>query len=399
VVCERCGTQNPDFSAFCARCGASLLLVDGSRRGREHAFALHPAEAVRRAATVSTVMPHTSRHATEAFRWALASAAVVILVLTAFGYVPAALIAAAVAVPITYLLYMIEVNVWEASPNSAILLVFAVAIALSAAISWVFFQGPLHDWFRELTVGNSAARGGIRLPLLPFLLFTVALPVLALALAVVGPILLLRRPGWDHMIDALTFGVAAGAVFSATETVVAFWPAITGDAHVTEGVATWIPIVLNLMVVRTLLYGTAAGMVVAAFAGPGEGDAGFGSRFARTFLLAAAALVAYRVGGTLLGYVDQGAYLSLFWGGAVLAVLTIRARIFLHTALLESALEDVQGDRRGPGSAGGGTRCPECGMPTLEGALFCVSCGLSVHGHPAAVRRAIVAGVEPGGVA
>ena len=85
------------------------------------------------------------------------------------------------------------------------------------------------------------------------------------------------------MIDGLTFGVAAGTFYAAFETIVVYSSVFTAeDFRTTSGIASWLIVVVNVMVIKSLIYGTAAGIAVAAFSGKGEGYDGFTRRTTRT---------------------------------------------------------------------------------------------------------------------
>ncbi len=55
-------------------------------------------------------------------------------------------------------------------------------------------------------------------------------------------------------------------------------------------------VVVNVMVVKSLIYGTATGIAVAAFSGKGEGYDGFTPAYFATFGLAVGANIAYWLG-------------------------------------------------------------------------------------------------------
>ena len=171
------------------------------------------------------------------------------------------------------------------------------------------------------------------------------------------------------MIDGLTFGIAAGTAYAAFETIVLYSSVFTsGDFRTTDGLASWAVVVVNLMVVKSLIYGTATGIAVAAFSGKGEGYDGFTASYFMAFGLAVAANVGYWLGVRLLAYVPFGQALGLLWGFVILAVLVIRIRMMMQAALLEAAVEDAV---RRTGTSKRATvvdsYCPECENLLLAG--------------------------------
>jgi hypothetical protein len=353
---------------------------------------VQPTENVVQLALVSTVMPHTNRVSGNRYRWALAIAVVIVAVFTLTGLLSAAIVSAAFAVPIMYLLYLYDLNVWEDTPGPVVGLVIVLTLVLGALISLVFFEWVFQDQYLELTASTSRADLG-SLPVGPFLLFVLLLPVIAELAMNLGPALLARLPKFDDMIDGLTFGVAAGTAYAAAETIVAYRSVFSGELHTTQGLGNWIPVILSLMIVKSLIYGTATGIAVAAFSGKGEGYDGVTGRYVRELVVAMLTLVVYWGGIRLLAYADYGLWLGLIWGLIVLTLLIVRIRLVLHSALLEAALEDASVRRRGKAAVLDGGWCPDCEMPLLPDALFCVACGQSVRATSQQVRRQLR---EPG---
>ena len=386
MECDRCGTANPEVARFCFRCGNPLGAGDA---GRGRPFAIQSTESVTQFALISTVMPHADRRSADAYRWALAISALVVLVLTVTGFVSWAILAAALAVPIAYLVYLYDVNIWEEAPLSVVVLLFLLVAAVSAVVSLVFFQWVFDDEFRQLSSGPGVRAGLGSIPVAPLLLFGLVLPLVSLVVMTVGAAWLARRPQSDDMIDGLTFGVAAGTAYAAAETVVAFWSVISSQGRITQGIASWVVVVPSLMIVKSLIYGTSAGIVAAAFSGRGEGYAGLKRDFFANLGFAAVVLVAYWLGVRLLAYLEFGSALGLVWGLVVLAVLVARLRSYLQTALLEAAVEDVAEGKRHAGAVGAAGFCPACEMPLLPDSMFCIVCGQSVRAATGDVRRSL----------
>ena len=200
------------------------------------------------------------------------------------------------------------------------------------------------------------------------------------------------------MIDGLTFGIAAGTAYAAFETIVLYSSVFTsGDFRTTDGLASWAVVVVNLMVVKSLIYGTATGIAVAAFSGKGEGYDGFTTSYFASFGLAVAANVGYWLGVRLLSYVPFGQALGLLWGFVILTVLVVRIRVMMQAALLEAAVEDaVRTDGlRSKRATVDESFCPECENLLLDNSNFCMVCGTSVRSASHQARRSMSA---PSGV-
>jgi hypothetical protein len=397
VACPTCSSDNPEVASFCNRCGTSLVRTGQTKRV---SYAVQSAEGVAQFALISTVMPHTSRRSADNYRWAMILSGVLILGATALGLLPIAVAAAAFLVPLAYLVYIDDVNLWEEAPTAVVVGLFIATGALSVLVSMFFFEWVFDSQWASFA-GGGRARGGIGSMSFPALLiFAVLLPVIAEVAKNVFAVLLAARPQFDDMIDGLTFGVAAGTSYAAFETVVVYSSVFTAqDFRTTSGIASWMIVVVNVMVVKSLIYGTATGIAVASFSGKGEGYDGFTPAYYANFGLAVGANVLYWLGVRLMAYLPFGNALGLIWGFAILAALVIKIRMMLQAALLEAAVEaaakgDGSDDKR---STFVETFCPECENLLLTNASFCIVCGTSVRSSSRQARSAMGMSAVPAG--
>jgi hypothetical protein len=386
-------------ASYCYRCGTPLLAGEARRPAT---YAVQSAEGVTQFALISTVMPHTSRRSADNYRWAMLISGVLILGATALGLLPIAIAAAAFLVPLAYLVYIDDVNLWEEAPTAVVVGLFVATGALSVLVSMFFFEWVFDEQWASFA-GGTRANGGIGTMSFPALLiFAVLLPVVAEVAKNVFPVLLAARPQFDDMIDGLTFGVAAGTSYAAFETCVVYSSVFTAqEFRTTSGIATWLVVVVNVMVVKSLIYGTATGIAVASFSGKGEGYDGFTPAYFANFGLAVGANVLYWLGVRVMAYLPYGNVLGLIWGFAILAALVVKIRMMLQVALLEAAVEaaalgDGSDDRR---STFVETFCPECENVLLPNASFCIVCGTSVRSSSRQARRAMGMPARPVGVA
>jgi hypothetical protein len=352
-------------------------------------------------AIISTIMPHTNRDAADNYRWAFLITAFMVIVFNLAGILPAAIVAGAFLIPVTYLVYIYDVNLWEEAPIPVIGALFLFTGLLATITSIVFFRWVFDTSFFDLGIASGERGGGIgNIPIGSLLLFAVLLPILAEVFKQIGPIFLSRLPRFDDQIDALTFGVAAGTAYAAFETVVAYAPVFgSHQLQTTQGLTAWLVVVLNLMIVKPLIYGTATGIALAAFSGRGEGVDGFTPSYYSSFALAAAANVLYWFGTRLLAYAPFGQTLGLVWGVAILSFLIIRIRVMLQSSLLDAAVEDAANQLRSSRATTDGGYCPNCEVPLLPDAMFCIACGMSVRATSARGRRHVRDHVAAGGVA
>ncbi|MCW2765658.1 MAG: Membrane proteinase PrsW, cleaves anti-sigma factor RsiW, family [Nocardioides sp.] len=384
MTCPTCNSDNPDVAFYCHKCGTSLR---GSASTRAGSYAVQSSEGVNQFALISTIMPATNRETADNYRWAMIASAVLIIGATAFGLLPIAVAAAAFLIPVAYLVYIYDVNLWEDAPAPVVVGLFLVTGGLSVLVSLIFYRWVFESQFLEM-VGGSARGEATSLSIPALLIFAILLPVVAEVVKNLPGVLLARMPQFDDMIDGLTFGVAAGTAYAAFETIVVFSSVFTsGDFRTEQGLSTWIVVIVNLMVVKSLIYGTATGIAVAAFSGKGEGYDGFTPYYVKNFAFAAGVNILYWLGVRLAAYLPFGQTIGLLWGFVILGVLVIRIRVMMQAALLEAAIEDAAKAGTSKRDSFVETFCPECENMLLVGAQFCIACGTSVRSTSHQARK------------
>ncbi len=372
MQCTRCHADVPEAAHFCQVCGLDAHTDDAARKA---SFAAKPNESVVSLRLVSTIMPRGAAVRPMTYQFALGLALLATVIVAATGALPIAVLIAAFAMPLVYIVYLYDVNMWEDEPVLVTGLAFLLTAALGGVWTWLWMtmRGPINP---SPTVGD----GSVLTPTVGgFLIAAVLAPVVGEVIRQIGPVVLAARPEFDDLMDGLTFGVISGVAFATADTLVKHWPLITGGYAGVSDAPTWISLLVLEGFVKPLLMGTATGIACAEFSGLGEGYDGFTPRYFRGVAEAIGANVLFAGGLYLLGFLSNpvlGLILSILWGLAILAVLIVRIRTALHRGLMEAALESTARARGvGPGLA----FCPACEMPLLAGALFCSNCGVSVR--------------------
>ncbi len=391
MECPRCHAQIPGTAHFCPECGADRRSGDWARR---RSFAAKPDEPVASFALMSSIMPQGSGQRPQTYRIALTFALVVALVAAIFGAMPIAVLVAAFAVPIVYIVYMYDVNLWEDEPIPVTGFAFALtgALAIVWTIVWTLLRGPVSFATPSYDGGGRAAPA-----LGTFLLVAVLVPVVGEAIRQVGPVLLARRPRFDDLMDGLTFGVISGVSYATFDTLVRHWALLTGGIQESDP-GLWVSLIFLEGFVKPLVLGTATGLACAEFSGLGRGHDGFTPRYVRAVVLAVVANIAYQAGTYLFSFVGSatlGVLLSILWGLLVLGVLVLRLRVVLHTGLMEAALEHAA-RTAGVGPDGELDFCAQCEMPLQPGAAFCAACGTAVAATTNAHRPQVGAAAPVG---
>lgn len=390
MECPRCRTELPEVAHFCHVCGQDLRSGDLARR---KSFAAKPDEPVASFALISSIMPRGSGQGPQTYRIALTIALVVALIAAIFGAMPIAVLVAAFAIPIVYIVYIYDVNLWEDEPIPVTGFAFALTGVLAVAFTalWTFLRGTPPYATGSLEDGLSAAPS-----LGTFLLVAVLVPIVGEAIRQVGPVILASRPEFDDLMDGLTFGVVSGVAYACFDTIVRHWALLTGGLQEADP-GLWVSLIFLEGFVKPLIFGTATGIACAEFSGLGRGYDGFTPRYFRGVGEAILASIAYQAGTYLFSFVGDATLavlLSIGWGLIILGILILRIRNVLHVGLMEAALERSARDGR-VGSSGELEFCARCEMPLLEHAAFCNACGTAVRVQPKQSRAKVPAMAGP----
>jgi RNA polymerase subunit RPABC4/transcription elongation factor Spt4 len=359
--CPHCGELVP-VGAFCGNCGAALTEEGGgSRLG---SYAASPGEHVVRPALISTLFPHLPHRHAHTFREAFGIGLLVVLLLAAIHLYTSALIAASVLLPILYLIYLYEVEVYQHEPIPVVLATFGVGAVLGVA--YTLLAGHL------VSGALSGTRQGV-------FVSGVVLPIFIQLLMIAGPLLLLSRAHFNEALDGLTFGVSAALGFTLASVITGYWHVFTAPLQGSDAVST--TEILGLIragILVAIVNAATTGMITAALwlrvhrrsrgrhISQWRGleatlAVGFGAQIAL-------GVIGYYI-GSLLGLV-------LLYVVAA-ALLLIWLRVILHHALLDEGADLHIGDP---------TACPECHrlVPTM---VFCPACGATRSVGPKQARH------------
>ncbi len=356
-TCEHCGHETPD-ETFCTWCGAHRVAGIRRSRRRPHHFAAFPGEHVAQPAVITTLFPHLPGHRVHEFRWALLGGVVVDVVLVATGLVGAAILLSAVLVPVLYLVYLYEAQVYRDEPATVLGLTIVAGGLIGAAVVIVANMViPATSPF-ELRSATGV-----------LVLSTVVLPIIEEALKPLPTLPLRRRPAFAQTIDGLTFGVAAGLGFAMAETLVDFSRIIAYEPlHSASG--DWLYPMASLAVLTPLMQASCTGAVVASLWRPSPRGA---SRRLSMLGIPVAVLghVAFSLGSALLATHGVNPAVVLVWQAVIVVALLVYIRFLVHGSLLDEA--ESLGYRP--------AACPSC-RRTVEGEAFCPHCGAAFAAGP-----------------
>src|SRR5438067_3212263 len=367
--CDHCANDVPD-GVFCTRCGAhqGTTVEVANPRLREHRYAAHPGEHVAHPSIFTTIFPHLGQHKLHEFRWAFWAGLGGVVVLTLAGLVSAAILVAIFLVPVLYLVYLYETQVYRDEP--AIVLGFTIGGGAVIGIVLTVLERIVYNPYPA--IGNPLHNAGIGVGALLFLGLLV--PVVQEVLKPLPALFLPNRADFPETVDGLVFGIAAGLGFSVAESLVAFSSALTSlPPHLTPG--NWIYDLTTLAVFQPLLQGSATGMIVAAVWRYRRGR--LASREIGGVAIAVIAHIAFALGTQILKDAQVSPLVVLVWQAVVVGAVLIYVRYLLHHALLEEAAHMGFAE----------TVCPNCHMHIVASG-FCPNCGGALTAAPASLKRA-----------
>lgn len=379
--CDHCSHDVPD-GVFCTRCGAHQGTTGefGNAKTREHRYAAHPGEHVAQPSVFTTLFPHLGHNKIHEFRWAFIAGLAGILVLYLAGLISAAILLSAFLVPVLYLIYLYEAQVYRDEP--AIVLGFTLGGGIIIGIVATVFERIVYNPLQYSA--NPFSHAGVSVGGL--LIVGLLLPVVQEALKPLPAVFLPKRADFPETVDGLVFGIAAGLGFSLAQALIGFSEVLAGlPAHVEPG--SWIYDLTTLAIFQPLLQGSATGMIVAAIWRWRRGR--LAGREIGAVAMAVIAHIAFAGGTQLMKETSVNALFILVWQAAIVGALLMYIRYLLHHALLEEAAHMGYAE----------TVCPNCHMHIVASG-FCPNCGMALTAAPNAVKRSRRPRVEsPAGTA
>lgn len=349
VTCPHCQMTVP-AGEFCGHCGAHLPTANTTRR---HAFAAVPSESVAHLSIITTLFPHLPHRRGGAFLWALVAGSIAVLVLAAFHLFAPATVAATFLLPVLYLLYLYEVEVYEGEPW----LVIGATMVVGAALGYLFtsFSGAALSLL-NLTGDRENA----------FVLAGVAIPIVAQAMMLVGPLFLyLFRRRFREPLDGLTFGAASALGFTLTSSLTEFWPLISGSLVASGAPVDWSLRLLRSGILVALVNASTTGLVTAAVWLHRYDRRRVARPWASSILATMIVAVGAQVLLGMLSFAISDLVVEVTTRLLVTLALLLYVRLVIHQALLVEGIEH---------EIGPDMQCPECHrvVPTMT---FCPACG------------------------
>ncbi len=179
-ACPVCQCPVPG-GEFCGACGAHLHPKSGHSPGRHRIYAADPAERMLHLSVITTLFPHLPHRHSGPFRVALAGAALMLLALGLLGVIGVAVVLSAALVPVLYVLYLYEVEVYEDEP--VLVIGGTLVIGFLLGLVWARTTGAVVTGALLQNVAVGLSTGEI-------IQVAVVFPLIAQLLMLVGPLVL-----------------------------------------------------------------------------------------------------------------------------------------------------------------------------------------------------------------
>jgi hypothetical protein len=284
---------------------------------------------------------------------ALVAGGAVVIVLAMLHLFAPATVAAVFVVPLLYLIYLYEVEIYESEPW----LVIGATMVTGAILGYAFTALAGQALVRSnLTADRDTA----------FVMSGLTIPVVAQALMLAGPLFLYAfRARFREPLDGLTFGAASALGFTLASSLTAFWPLIDGPLVSSGAPLDWAVRLTRAGLLVSLVNASTTALVAAAV-WLHRYDRRRSNRAWQSSILAAL-LVALGV-QVALGMIDF-AVQDLVAGFAIHGVATVALLLYVRLVIHQALLVEGAEHEIGPDGL-----CPECHriVPTMA---FCPACG------------------------
>ena len=349
VTCPHCGSVVP-AGEFCGHCGAHL--TSGSAR-RTHAYTAVPSESLAHLSIITTLFPHLPHRSGGPFRVAMVAGGAIVVLLAAMHLFAPATAVAVFVLPVLYLMYLYEVEIYESEPW----LVIGATMVAGALLGFLFTNLTGGALSHLVLTGDTETA---------FVLAGVVIPVVAQALMLAGPLFLyVTRKRFREPLDGLTFGAASALGFTLASSLTAYWPLLSGPLVATGTPVDWAARLTRAGLLVMLINACTTALVTAAVWLHRYDRRRSGTPWYASVLTALVVAFGVQVALGVLSFLVGDLVIDLAILGLAAAALLLFLRVVIHDVLLvEGAAHEVGPE--GP--------CPECHriVPTMA---FCPACG------------------------
>ncbi len=375
VECRVCRTDVPD-GEFCGLCGIHLTEHSGDGPGwlRPKAYSASPGEHLLRPNIVSSLFPHLAPSSRRPF---LAGLALIVaaLIVTSIFRLPAALITvAALGLPLLFLIYLQESDVYDDVPTGT--LVATAGLGIGLGVGWVLLTGAVVARAYDVGLGMGIAgsrilRDGLGVPIGGVILMLVPAQLVRLV-----------KPGAREALDGFAIGALGSLMFTAAAQMTRLSPQFAGGMIAKSRPMSGLIVEAGIRGIAVPLTAAAVGGLIGTalwFTRPANKKHQHRSYVRLALGLFALVVLVLYAGLGLVDVARMPQILQLTLHLTVAAVSLLALRVGLHLALLHEAHDEILSDQP--------LLCPHCGHVVPDMA-FCVACGAATRASSRSSRQA-----------
>jgi len=336
-----------------------------------NAYTAAPAQGVARVAIISTLFPHLPQRRGGPFRVALGAGAALVALLAGLHLFAPATTAAVLVLPVLYLMYLYEVEVYESEPW----LVVGATMVAGAFLGLVFTNLTGGTLSQLVLTGDRDTA---------LVLAGVVIPVVAQLLMLAGPLFLyLLRGRFREPLDGLTFGAASALGFTLASSLTQLWPLFAGPLVAEGSPVDWALRLARLGLLVSLLNACTTAAVAASIWLHRYDRRRTGRPWHSTILSAVVVAFGVQVAVGVTGFFVDDLVVDV----TILAVMAVALLLYLRWVIHDALLVEGAAHEIGPDGP-----CPECHrvVPTMA---FCPACGAARAAAPKQGRRRVSVGI------
>ena len=364
VTCPHCGSVVPE-GEFCGHCGAHLRKASARRT---HAYTAVPSERVVHLSIISTLFPHLPHRNTGPFRVALVAGIALVALLAGLHLFGPATVAAVCVLPVLYLMYLYEVEIYEDEPWLVV-----GATMLAGGVLGLVFANIAGGTLSQLVLTGDRETG--------FVLAGIAIPIVSQVLMLAGPLFLyFARGRFREPLDGLTFGAAAALGFTLASSLTAFWPLLAGPLVASGSALDWAVRLARVGLLVAVINACTTAVVAAAVWLHRWDRRRVDRPWPTSLLVTISVAFGVQIALGMLSFVIANVLVETAIFALAAIALLLYLRLVIHQALLvEGAEHEI-----GPDFA-----CPECHR-MVPAMAFCPACGAARAAGPKQARPKVV---------
>jgi hypothetical protein len=374
MECSVCETDVP-AGDFCGLCGCHLKEQPGNGPEwlRWRAFSASPGENLFTPNIVSSLFPQLASGSRTPFMLGLGLLLVALVAATFFRLPGALVTVSALGLPLLFLIYLQEADVYR--DVSSATLVGTAALGIGIGVGWVLLTGEMVSNAYDVPLGAGVAasrvlRDGLGVPIGGMLLMLAPAAIVRLI-----------RSGKREALDGFAIGALGALMCTAAATLTRLAPQFKTGMVARARPMDGLMVEAGIRGVAVPLTAACVGGLIGAalwFTRPANKKNQHRNYVRLALFLMGVAVIALYAGLGLIDVAQVSQYIQLTVHLAVAALALLLLRVGLHLALLHEQHDEIYDEL---------IQCPQCGH-VIPDMAFCPACGAATHAASRSSRAA-----------